>query len=137
MKHPSSRTGHVATLVGTVAVVFAGLALEWQRFELAGIGARGYEVPVVAQIVLVLAGIVAVGAALGIVTRYRRRAAGVTLSGSLFLVGWVAAAHVERAVGLPVMPFETVAMGPGYGVAVAGSALALVGAVLALVADRG
>ncbi|PKN57840.1 MAG: hypothetical protein CVU56_09015 [Deltaproteobacteria bacterium HGW-Deltaproteobacteria-14] len=132
MKHPSSRAGHLATLVGALAVGLGGIALEWQRFELAGVGARGYEVPLVAQIVLVLAALVFVAAALGIATRFRRRFGLVTLSGSLFLLGWVAAAHVSRAAGLPVMPDETITMGPGWYLAVGGAAVAAVGAVVAL-----
>lgn len=106
--------------------------LEWQRFELAGVGAHGYEVPLVAQIVLVLAGIVAAAAALGVLTRFRRRFGLVTLSGSLFLLGWVVAAHVSRAAGLPLMRDETIAMGPGWYLAAAGAAVAVVGAAIAL-----
>jgi|GEM_PF-3460479 len=123
-------------MLGAAFVAFAGLVPPWQRFELAAVSARGYEVPLVAQIVLALAALVVIGAALGLATRYRRRFGLATLSGSLFMTGWVAASHVERAAGLPVMPHETIAMGPGWYLALAGAVVAALGGVLAVVGDR-
>ncbi|TNF37985.1 MAG: hypothetical protein EP329_01660 [Deltaproteobacteria bacterium] len=131
----TSRGGHLTSLVGALIVAFGGLVPPWQRFELAGVSARGIEVPLVAQIVLILAGLVVIAAVLGWVTGLRRTAV-VTASGSVFLTGWVAAAHVGRAAGLPLMPLETIVMGSGWYVALVGAVVATTGSVYALLGDR-
>jgi len=130
------RRGHVTTLIGTLLVLLGGTALPWQRFELAGVSARGFEVPLVAQIVLALAGLIAAAAALGLGAPRSRLAPVTTLTGAIFLLGWVSAAHVTRASGLPLMPGEVVTMGAGYVVAVAGSVLTFLGALAAALQRR-
>ena len=129
-----ARSAHGFTLLGAAIVVFGATSLEWQRFELAGVGAYGYEVPLVAQGVLALAVVIGAAALLGLARP--RRATAVTAPGALFLAGWVAAAHLERAPGLPLMSGELVTLGPGFTAAALGATLCLVGAVAALVLRR-
>lgn len=129
------KRGHTITLVGALTALFGGLALDWQTFSIAGLDARAFEVPLAGQLALGLALVVAVAAALGLLSERPRRALGVTLTGGVSLLGWVLVAQVARDGGLALMPGETITVGPGATVALIGAALAFLGALVALASE--
>ncbi len=125
------RIGHILALVGAALVLVGGSALDWQTFELAGITAKGFEVPLAGQVVLGLAALCAVFAVLGLVIKRKRNqfATGALVSG-VFLIGWLIYAHVSRHTTFDLMAYETVTMGFGYTLAVWGSALIFLGPLI-------
>ncbi|MCB9733412.1 MAG: AgmX/PglI C-terminal domain-containing protein [Deltaproteobacteria bacterium] len=129
------KRGHAITLAGALLALLGGLALDWQTFAIAGVAARSFEVPLAGQLALALASLVAVAAVVGLVSRRPRRVLGVTLTGGVFLLGWMLVADVQRDGGLTLMPGEVITVGAGYTLALWGAVLAFGGALAALASE--
>ncbi|TNF29596.1 MAG: hypothetical protein EP329_15390, partial [Deltaproteobacteria bacterium] len=129
------RIGHVIALMGALLALVGGTLLDWQRFELADVTARGYEVALAGQAVLLLAASVLVASVLGLVTRRRYGFAGASLVSALFAFGWLVAGNVGRLDAFAVVPFERIDMLGGYTLASWGALLMFFGPLVVLASE--
>ncbi|TNF37984.1 MAG: hypothetical protein EP329_01655 [Deltaproteobacteria bacterium] len=129
------RVGHIIALVGAILALVGGTALDWQHFELADVTAKGFEVPLAGQAVLVLAALAALASLLGLVTRRRYQFAGVSLVAALFSFGWLVFAHMGKLDAFQLMPFESIEMLNGYSLAVWGALLTFIGPLVVLASE--
>ena len=121
------RVGHIIALVGAVLVLLGGAVLDWQHFELADITAKGIDVPMAGQAVVLLGALGVLFSIAGVVTRKRYQLAGATLVATLFAFGWLVFAHMAKLDAFTLMPYETIEMLGGYQLAVWGAMLMFVG----------
>lgn len=129
------RVGHIIALAGAILVLLGGALLDWQTFELAGVTAKGLEVPLAGQAVLLLAAFGVVASLGGLLTRKRYQFAGGTLIASIFLFGWLVYAHMGKLDAFQLMEYETIVMEGGYSLAVWGALLMFVGPLVVLASE--
>jgi len=126
------KKGLVTALIGAAAYCAGALFLPWQSFELAQIDVRALDVHGLAGVFVALALLLAGVAGWGLATGRRVAAARAVLAGGLVLVAWLVTAQLNREWGLTLMPHETVSMGLGFVLALAGALTLFGGAASAL-----
>lgn len=129
------RVGHVIALVGALLALLGGTVLEWQHFELAGVTARGFEVPLAGQAILVLAALVLVTSVAGLATRRRYPLAGASLVAALFAFAWLVYGNVGKVDAFGIVPFESIEMLGGYTLAAWGALFMFVGPLVVLASE--
>jgi len=129
------RVGHAIALLGALLAIIGGTVMDWQHFELADVTARGFEVALAGQAVLLLAAFTLLTSALGLATRRRYGFAGASLVSALFAFGWLVAGNVGKLDAFAIVPFESVEMLGGYTLAVWGAMFMFVGPLVVLASE--
>jgi hypothetical protein len=117
-------------VIGGLLSALAVSALPWQSFEVAQVSARGLELGLIGVVVLALALAEGGVAGWGLVSGRRRPASAWATGLALALVGLLAIARAEAALGLELMAHESIAHGAGSALALIAAGVAFAGGLL-------
>mgnify|MGYP001300520190 CR=1 FL=1 len=135
------KSGHFIALIGAAMALAGGLAEGfWQAFTMSGINAAGLEVKPAGQIVVALAGLTALCALAGLLTRHAKKTAKAALVFSSFAIAWVLIANVTRKTAFfpaddPYFQYETVTLLGGYTLALSGAFIMFFGNLVTLAVE--
>ncbi len=126
------KTGHIITIISVILYMVAATLMPWQHFTLADVDAMSFDVSILGQIAIVLAGLVAASSIFGLVTGQRAVTARVNLGLIVLLMIWVVYAKMNNKFAFDLMDGEEVGMGMGFLVAIWAAVSALAGTLLTI-----
>ena len=126
------RTGHLINIIGAAIYLVAGLFLPWQHFTLADVTAMSFDVSILGQVAIVLAGLSIVVSAFGLASGQRALTARINLGLVVLVLLWLVYAKANNTFGFELMDFEEVGMQMGFLIGIWGAVVALGGTLLTL-----
>ncbi|MCC6620668.1 MAG: serine/threonine protein kinase [Deltaproteobacteria bacterium] len=121
--------GHALAIAGALLFLAGSFVLPWQRFELADLAVRAFELNLLGLVMSALGAAPIVASVAGLATGRRHVAARVNVALAAALLLWLVVAAIDLHWGKRLMTFESVGLEAGFVAALVGALAVLGGAV--------